>query len=104
MVANRSGGIVSLFLQSEEYVDACLEKAGGRGLRSEVRDSLTSECVLLAFQGEDDLGGVLEFLDGGIRRYEIISSKEHEFQKGTDLDGSAMAGKLGVITGPQAEV
>ena len=50
------------------------------------------------------MGGMLGTLDGGIGRDEIVSSEEHEFQQGTELDGSAMAGALGVLTGPQAEV
>ena len=38
----------------------------------EVRDSLPSDDVLLVVQGDDDLGSVLESLDGGIRREESV--------------------------------
>ena len=48
--------------QAEEDVDACSDWAGCRGLRSETRDGLTSDGVLLVFQGEDDMGDVLERL------------------------------------------
>ena len=66
----------------------------------EVREILPSDGVLLVVQGEDDMGGMLGTLDGGIGRDEIVSSEEHEFQQGTELDGSAMTGALGVLTGP----
>ena len=88
----------------EEDVDACSERAGIRGLQLEVRDGLPSDGVFLVVQGEDDLGGVLESLDGVIGRDEIISGEEHEFQKDTELGSSMMAGALGVLIGPQAKV
>ena len=104
IVANRSGGIGSLFSQSEEDVDTCSDREGGWGVHSEVRDGLPSDGVLLVVQGEGDLGGVLESLDQGIERDDISSGEEHEFQQGIELDGSAMAGALGVLTGTQEEV
>ena len=65
-----------------------------------MRDSYPSDSVLLVVQGEENLDGELELIDGGIGRDEIISGEEHEFQQGTELDGSAMTGALGVLTGP----
>ena len=70
----------------------------------EVRVSLPSDDVLLVVQGDDDLGSVLESLDGGIRREESVSDEEHEVQEGTELDSPAMACALGVLIGPQTEV
>ena len=104
IVINRSRGIESLFLQSEEDVGACLDRAGGRGFRSEVRDSLPSDGILLVVKGDEDLGGMLKSLNGGIGRYENVFGEEHKSQKRTELDGSVVAGALGVLTGPQAEV
>ena len=104
IVTDRSGGVTSLFSQSKEDVDARSDRAGGRGLRSEVRDSLPSEGVLLVVQGDDDLGRVLELLNGVIGREESVSGEEHEFQEGKELDGPTVAGALGVPTGAQAEV
>ena len=68
VVAHRSGEIASLFLQSEEDVDACSDRAGIWGIQLEVRDSLPSDGILLVFQVEDELVGVLESLDGCIKR------------------------------------
>ena len=103
-VADWSGGITSLFLQSEEDVDTCSDRVGGRGIRSEVRDGLPSDVVLLVFQGDKDMGGVLELLDGGIKKDESVSGEEQESQKCKELDGSVIAGALGVLTGPQEKV
>ena len=62
IVADWGGRSASMFSQAEEDVDACSDWAGCRGLRSETRDGLTSDGVLLVFQGEDDMGDVLERL------------------------------------------
>ena len=43
-------------------------------------------------------------LMGGIGGGGVVSGEEHEFQKGAELDGSAMTGALGILTGLQAEV
>ena len=50
------------------------------------------------------MGGMFELLDGGHWGGGAVSGEEHEFQKGAELDGSAMAGALGILTGLQAEV
>ena len=63
-----------------------------------MRDGLPLDCVLLVVQGDDDLGSVLESLDGGMGRDESASGEEHEFQKGTELECHTMAGALGVLT------
>ena len=69
-----------------------------------MRDGLLSDAVLLVVQGEVYQGGVLESLNGGTKRDDIISGEEHKFQKGTELGGSMMAGAFGVLSGTQAEV
>ena len=103
-VADQSGGVPSLFLQSKDDIESCSDREGGQGLRLEVRDGLTSDGALMVVQGDDSLGSVLELLDGGIGKDESASDKEHKIQKGTELDSPVMAGALGVLTGPQAEV
>ena len=91
-------------MKSKEDVDVRSDRAGGRGLRSEVRNGLPSDGILLVVQGNDNLGSVLESIDGGIRRDERVSGEEKKCQKGTELESTAMAGALGVPTRPQAEV
>ena len=66
MVADWGGGVVSIFLQAEEDVDACLNWVGCWRLRSEVRYSLTSDDILLVVQGEYNLCGVLKVIDWGV--------------------------------------
>ena len=41
---------------------------------------------------------------GASRGDKIASYEEHKFQKGEELDGSAMAGALGILAELQAEV
>ena len=47
-----------------------------------MRDGLTSDGVLLVVQGEDDLGDVLELIDQGLCREDIVSDEEHKLQEG----------------------
>ena len=68
-----------MFSQAEEYVDTRLNWAGCWELRSKERDDLTSDGVLLVVQGEDDMGDMLELLDRGICKEEIVPDEEHEF-------------------------
>ena len=98
------GRVASMLLQAEEDVDALLNWAGCWGIRSEARDGLTSDDVLLVVQGEDDLGDMLKPLDRGVRGEEGVSDKEDEFLEWTELDCPAMAGAIGVITRSEAEV
>ena len=93
-----------MFLQAEEDVDPHLNWAGCWGTRSEVRDGLASDGVLLVFQGEDDLSDMLKLIDWGVGGEEDVADKGHEFEKGAELDGPVMAGELVVISGMQAEV
>ena len=86
-----------MFSQSEEDFDVLSNWAGFRALRSEVRDGLTSDGVLLVVQGEDDLCDVLEPLDWGVRGKEGVTGKEEEFHEWSELDCPAMAGALGVL-------
>ena len=67
VVADCGGCITAMLSLAEEDVDARSNWASGQALRSEVRDSLTSNGILLVVQGEDDLGDVLEPPDWGIR-------------------------------------
>ena len=41
-----------------------------------MRYGLTSDGVLLVFQGKDDLGGLLKLLDQGVGRGEDVANKE----------------------------
>ena len=69
-----------------------------------MRDTLASNGVLLVVQDEDDLCGVLEMIDQGIDREEMVPNEEHEVQEGPELDCPAMAYALGVFDGSKAEV
>ena len=60
--------------------------------------------ILLAFQGEDDLGGMLEVLNWGIGWEELVLHKEDEFHEGLELGCSTVAGALGVFAQSEAEV
>ena len=79
-----------MFLQAEEYVNARSNWVGCLALRSEVRDSLTLDGVLLVFQGKDDLYDILKLLDWGVWGEESVADKGNEFEEGTGLDGPAM--------------
>ena len=57
-----------MFLQAEEDADARLNWAGCRRLRSEMRDGLTLDGILLVVQGEDNMGDVLELHNWGVWR------------------------------------
>ena len=87
-----------MFVYVEGYVDARSNRAGCCRLRSEVRDGFFSVCVLLVFQGKDDLGGVLEMFYWGISWEELITNEEDEVQEVSELDCSAVTGALGVFT------
>ena len=50
---------------AEEDDDPCSTWAGSRTLRSEVRDGLTPDGILLVVQGEDDLGHSHALTGGG---------------------------------------
>ena len=67
VVTDCGGGITAMLSLAEEDVDPRSNWAGRRALRSEVRDGLTPDGILLVVQGEDDLGDVLKPLDWGIR-------------------------------------
>ena len=64
-------------MQSKEDFDGRLDRVGVRGLRSEVRDGLQSDGVLLLVQVDDNLISVLKLVDRGNGREERISNKEH---------------------------
>ena len=60
-VVSDCGGRITVILPlAEDDVDARLNWAGGWALRSEVRDGLTSDGILLVVQSEDNLGDVIE--------------------------------------------
>ena len=49
-----------------------------------MRDGLPSYGVLLVVHSDDDdLGSILELLDGGIGREESVSNEEHKVQERT---------------------
>ena len=82
---------------AEEDVDPHSNWAGGRALRSEVREGLTSDSIILVVQGEDDLGDVFEPPDWGILGEEGVPNKEDEVHEGTELHCPVMAGALEVL-------
>ena len=67
-------------------------------------DGLTSDGILLVFQGEYDLCGILKVLDQGAGGDEMVPDKEHKFQERSELDCSAVVCALGVLLRPVAEV
>ena len=99
VVSDCGGRVASMFLQVEEDVDACSNWLGSWRIRSEVRDGLTLDGVLLVVQGEDDLGDVLKLLNRGVWGEEGVANEEYKFQEWTELDCPAMAGALGVLSG-----
>ena len=86
-----------MFMQAEEDVDTHSNCAACRILRSEVRDSITLDGVLLVVQGQDDLGDVLKRTNRGVRGEEDVSGEEDEVHEGTELDYSVMASVLCVL-------
>ena len=63
-----------------------------------MRDSLTSDDVLLVVQGENDLCDVLEPINQGVRGEEGVTGKEDELYEWMELDCPAMSSALGVLT------
>ena len=72
-----------MFSQAEEDVDARSNWAGCWALRSEMRDGLTSDGVLLVVEGEDNLGDVIKPPDWGMGGEEGVPGKEDEVHEGT---------------------
>ena len=91
-----------MFLQVEEDIKSRSNWAGCWGLRSEVRDGLTLDGILLVVQGEGDLGGMLKLLVWGVWGEEGVADEEHEFQEWAELDYPTMADALFVLAGTQA--
>ena len=77
-ISDGGGGISSLVAQAEENVDARLHWAGYGGLRTEVRDCLTKDGILLIVKGDENLGGLAEFLSRGIPREGKVPDEEHK--------------------------
>ena len=97
VVTDCGGGITAMLSLAEEDIDPCSNWAGGWALRSEVRDGLTPDGVLLVVQGEDDLGDVLKPPDWGILGEEGVPGEEEEVHEGTELHCPAVAGALAVL-------
>ena len=60
--------------------------------------------ILLAVQGEDNMISVLELLDGDVGWEDSVPHEEDEFHEGPELDCFPLAGALGVLVKPEAEV
>ena len=69
-----------------------------------MRYGITSDGILLVFQGEEDLFGMLEMINWGVGVEEIIPHEEHNVQEGPELDFPVMACVLDEFSGPKAEV
>ena len=67
-------------------------------------DGLTVDGILLIFEDDENLGGLVEMLGGGVPGEEKLPDKEHAFHEGPELDRPAVDGAICVITGPEAEV
>ena len=65
VVTDCGGAITAMLSLAEEDVDPLSNWTGGRALRSEVRDGLTPDGILLVVQGEDDLGHSHALTGGG---------------------------------------
>ena len=57
-IGDGGGGITTLAVQVEEYVDARLDWAGCGRLRPEAGDGLAVDGILLIVEGDDNLGGL----------------------------------------------
>ena len=101
-ISDGGGEISSLVVQAEEDIDARLDWAGCGGLRTEVGDGLTADGILLIVEGDDNLDGLAEMLDGSIPEEEEVPEKEHEVHEGLDLDRPDVANALHIFTGPEA--
>ena len=82
-ISDGGGEISSLVVQAEEDIDARLDWAGCGGLRTEARDSLTMDGIILIVEGDDNLGGLAEMLGGSVPGEEKFPNKEHEVHKET---------------------
>ena len=103
-IAGGDGRIASLVVQAEEDVDTRLDWAGCSRLRTEVRDCLTADGILLIVEGDDNFCGMAEMLSGNVPGEEKVPNKEHKVHEGPGLDCPAVAGALRVFTGLEAEV
>ena len=104
VVTDCGGWLTAMLSLAEEDIDCRPKWAGVQALRSEVRDGLTSDGILLVVQGEDDLSNVLKPPNWGILGEEGVPGEEEEVHEGTELHCPAMAGALEFLAGPQLEV
>ena len=82
-ISDGGGGILSLFVQAEEDIDARLDWSGCGGLRTEAGDSLTMDGIILIVEGDDNLGGLAEMLGGSVPGEEKFPNKEHKVHEET---------------------
>ena len=104
IVTDWGGGGTSKFSQAEEAVDTRSNWTGCRELRSEVRDHLTLDGILLVVQGEDDLCGMLKVLGWGVGGDEMAPDEEHKIQEGPELGCPVVVDTIGVFTALETEV
>ena len=102
--ADRGGGWSPVLQHAEEDVDALSDWEIRWGIRTETRDGINSDVILLVFQGEDNMSGILEALNWGVGWEELVPDEEHESQEGPELECPAVACVLAVFAGPEAEV
>ena len=77
-IADGGGGIASPVTQAEEDADVRLDWAGCGRLRLEVGDGITADGIIMIFEGDDNLGGLAEIIDGGVPGEEKVPNEEHK--------------------------
>ena len=97
VVTNRSCHRAPVLPHTEKDFDASPDWDGCCRLKYEVSDKLPSDCIILVVQGKENLGALLEILNGGIVWEEMIPSEEDEVQEWLELDCPEMSGVLGVL-------
>ena len=88
IVADWGVGVVSVFSQTEEDVDARSNCEGFWRLRSEVSCNLTSGGIFLVVQGEDNLCDMLEMFNPGVYWEEITPRRRTQIRAG---DGTGLS-------------
>ena len=77
IITDGGGGITPLVAEAEEDINARLDWAGCGRLRTEVGDSPATDGILLIVEGDENLSGLAEMLDGRIPGEEKVPDEEY---------------------------